>query len=60
MAGTNVHAIFNVLRGPWSVSLNGTQFAPTFNSDGTFTATLTTSSGVATDAGTWLLTPPTS
>jgi hypothetical protein len=58
VAGTNVQAIFNVLRGPWSVSLNGTQFVPTFNSDGTFSATLTRSSGVTTDAGTWLLTPP--
>ena len=64
IAGTNVQAIFNALRGPWIVQLFNlntgvsTQFVPTFNSDGTFTATLTTTAGVATDAGTWQLTPP--
>ena len=40
------------------MSLNGTQFVPTFNADGTFTATLASSTGVTTDSGTWLLTPP--
>ncbi len=66
VAGTNVQAIFNVLRGPWIVTLitpSGTQtsFVPTFNADGTFTATLTplTPPGAPTnDSGTWLLTPP--
>ncbi|HXB75567.1 MAG TPA: hypothetical protein VNY05_45460 [Candidatus Acidoferrales bacterium] len=64
-AGTNVQAIFNLLRGPWFVSLSTpqvtTQFVPTFNADGSFTATLTPTSPagpVTTDAGTWLLTPP--
>jgi hypothetical protein len=63
VAGTNVQAIFNVLRGPWFVSLSTpqvtTQFVPTFNADATFTATLTPSIGAATtDSGTWQLTPP--
>ncbi len=67
IAGTNVQAIFNVLRGPWFVSLTSssnvtTQFLPTFNADGTFTATITTVTAVSTvvtsDSGTWLLTPP--
>jgi hypothetical protein len=63
-AGTNIQAIFNALHGPWIVSLFSlqtdvtTQFVPTFNADGTFTATLTTSAGVSTDAGVWQLTPP--
>jgi hypothetical protein len=35
-----------------------TSFVPTFNADGTFTATITTSAGVTTDQGTWQLTPP--
>jgi hypothetical protein len=35
------------------------QFVPTFNADGTFTATITSPAGVTTtDAGTWVLTPP--
>ena len=64
VAGTNIQAIFNALHGPWFVSLFSlqtgvtTQFVPTFNADGTFTATLTTSAGVSTDAGVWQLTPP--
>jgi hypothetical protein len=58
-AGTNVQAIFNVLRGPWFGALGLTQFVPTFNADGTFTAVITSPSGViTTDSGTWLLTPP--
>jgi len=64
-AGSNVQAIFNLLRGPWFVSLSTpqvtTQFVPTFNADGSFTAVLTPTSPagpVTTDAGTWLLTPP--
>jgi hypothetical protein len=66
VAGTNLQAIFNVLRGPWIVDLItpsgvSTSFVPTFNADGTFTATLTPLSPlgpVTTDAGTWQLTPP--
>jgi hypothetical protein len=63
-AGTNIQAIFSALHGPWIVSLFSlqtgvrTQFVPTFNADGTFTATLTTSTGVTTDSGVWQLTPP--
>jgi hypothetical protein len=57
--GANTQAIFNVLRGPWFGALGLTQFVPTFNADGTFTATITSPSGVITmDAGTWTLTPP--
>jgi hypothetical protein len=57
--GTNTQAIFNVLRGPWSALVNNTLFVPTFNADGTFTATITSAAGViTTDSGTWTLTPP--
>jgi hypothetical protein len=36
-----------------------TIFTPTFNADGTFTATIQSPSGViTTDSGTWTLTPP--
>ena len=46
-----MQAIFNILRGPWLFSLlPSPSFEPTFNADGTFTAT--------TDAGRWILTPP--
>jgi hypothetical protein len=59
VAGTNVQSIFNVLRGPWFVDLFTARFVPTFNADGTFTATITSPAGViTTDAGTWVLTPP--
>ena len=69
VAGTGVETIFNLLRGPWFVSLTNdfvphtptTQFVPTFNADGTFTAVLTPTAPVGpvtTDAGTWVLTPP--
>jgi hypothetical protein len=65
VGGTNLQAILNVLHGPWFVSLTTasvtTQFVPTFNADGTFTATLTPTSPagpVTTDSGTWTLTPP--
>jgi hypothetical protein len=64
IAGTNIQAIFNVLHGPWIVNFFSppsnatTTFVPTFNADGTFTATITTSAGVSTDSGTWQLTPP--
>lgn len=59
--GTNVQAIFGILRGPWLFSLLPSgMFSPTFNADGTFTATISNNSGVpiGTDAGTWVLTPP--
>lgn len=59
--GTNVQAIFSILRGPWLFSLLPSgQFEPTFNADGTFTANIMDNSGVVTgtDAGTWVLTPP--
>jgi hypothetical protein len=57
--GTNTQAIFDVLRGPWSSLVNNTLFAPTFNADGTFTATITSAAGViTTTSGTWTLTPP--
>jgi hypothetical protein len=64
VAGTKIQAIFNALHGPWIVSLFSiqtditTQFVPTFNADGTFTATLTTSASMSTDASVWQLTPP--
>ena len=59
--GTNVQAIFSILRGPWLFSLLPSgMFSPTFNADGTFSATISNNSGVptGTDAGTWVLTPP--
>jgi hypothetical protein len=65
VAGTNTQSIFNLLRGPWFVSLSApqvtTQFVPTFNTDGSFTAVLTPISPagpVTTDSGTWQLSPP--
>jgi hypothetical protein len=61
IGGTNVQAIFSILRGPWLFSLLPSgMFEPTFNADGTFTATISNNSGVpiGTDAGTWTLTPP--
>ena len=59
--GTNVQAIYSILRGPWFFSLlPSALFEPTFNADGTFTATIMNGSGglIGTDAGTWVLTPP--
>ena len=59
--GTNVQAIYSILRGPWLFSLLPSGlFEPTFNADGTFTAVLMDNSGAATGnaAGTWVLTPP--
>lgn len=66
--GTNVQAIFNVLHGPWFATLTNintgvtTQFVPTFNADGTFTAVLTVTSStpnlVTNDSGAWTLTAP--
>ena len=64
-AGTNLQAIFNVLSGPWFMGFDGPaggtlSFTPTFNADGTFTATITSTAGagITTDTGTWALTPP--
>jgi len=64
-AGTNLGTILSVLHGPWFVSLTTPQvttgFVPTFNTDGTFTATITPTSPAGpptTDSGMWTLTPP--
>jgi hypothetical protein len=58
-AGTDTQAILNTLRGPWEALVANTIFTPTFNADGTFTATIQSPTGViTTDAGTWTLTPP--
>jgi hypothetical protein len=58
-AGTELQAILNTLRGPWEGLVASTIFTPTFNADGTFTATIQSPSGViTTDSGTWTLTPP--
>jgi|GEM_PF-1619226 len=55
----NTQAIANVLNGPWQTLVIDTLLTATFNADGTFTATIQPSSGVAsTDAGTWTLKPP--
>jgi len=60
IGGTNFQAIFNVLRGPWFMGFNTLSLVPTFNADGTFTATITstTGGGLTTDSGTWTLGPP--
>src|ERR1017187_1006090 len=58
-SGANTQAIANVLRGPWQRLVADTLFTPTFNADGTFTATIQSPSGViTTDSGTCALTPP--
>lgn len=58
-AGANTQLIANVLRGPWETLVVDTIFTPTFNADGTFSATIQSVSGtITTDAGTWTLTPP--
>ncbi|HYK35375.1 hypothetical protein [Alloacidobacterium sp.] len=57
--GTNTQTIFNLLRGPWFMGFTQLGFTPTFNPDGTFTATiLSNAGGLTTDSGTWTLTPP--
>jgi hypothetical protein len=58
--GTNLQVIFNLLRGPWEMGFVGLGFEPTFNADGTFTATITSSTGggVTTVSGKWTLGPP--
>ena len=59
VGGTNTQAIFNLLRGPWFMGFTQLGFTPTFNPDGTFTATIVTNVGaVTTDSGIWTLTPP--
>ena len=60
IAGTNLPAILNMLRGPWFIGFTQSEFEPTFNADGTFTATITSSvgAGVTNVSGTWTLTPP--
>jgi hypothetical protein len=58
-AGTDLQAILKTLHGPWEALVANTIFTPTFNPDGTFTATIQSPSGVITsDSGTWTLTPP--
>ncbi len=55
---SGVQAIANVLHGPWEALVVNTIFTPTFNADGTFTATILSPSGVlTTDSGTWTLGP---
>jgi hypothetical protein len=56
--GTNLQAILNVLRGPWLMGFTQSELEPTFNADGTFTATISSSAGVTTVSGIWALTPP--
>jgi hypothetical protein len=58
--GTNLPMIFNLLQGPWLMGFVGSEFEPTFNADGTFTATITstTGGGVSTVTGKWTLGPP--
>ncbi len=60
IAGTNLPAILNTLTGPWLMGFTQSEFEPTFHTDGTFTATITSSTGagVTTVSGTWTLTPP--
>lgn len=58
-AGTDLQAILNAVRGPWQGLVANTVFTPTFNADGTFTATIVSPTGVLnSDSGTWTLTPP--
>jgi hypothetical protein len=61
IAGTDTQAILNVLNAVWTGLVGNTSFQPTFNADGTFTATIQSPSGtgpITTDSGTWTLTPP--
>jgi hypothetical protein len=56
---TGTQAIANVLLGPWQTLVADALSTPTFNANGTFTATIQPSTGViTTDSGTWTLTPP--
>lgn len=55
---SGVQVIANVLHGPWEALVVNTIFTPTFNADGSFTATILSPSGVlTTDSGTWTLGP---
>jgi hypothetical protein len=59
IGGTNLQAILNALRGPWLMGFTQSEFEPTFNADGTFTATISlVSGGSTTVSGTWTLAPP--
>jgi hypothetical protein len=60
IGGTNLPAILNVLTGPWLMGFTQSEFKPTFDANGTFTATITstTGAGVTTISGRWTLTPP--
>src|SRR6185437_14659724 len=54
-------AIVAVLHGPWTTVISTFIFTPTFNTDGTFTATTAsdpTGAVISTDSGTWTLTGP--
>ena len=56
---SSTQAIANVLHGPWEALVVNVVFTPTFNADGSFTATIQSPLGViTTDSGTWTLTPP--
>jgi hypothetical protein len=56
---TGTQAIANVLLGPWLTLVVDVLFTPTFNANGTYTATIQPSTGViTTDSGAWTLTPP--
>ncbi len=59
IGGTNLQTILNVLRGAWFMGFTQSDFEPTFNTDGTFTATIGFVGGGSTSvSGTWTLTPP--
>jgi len=61
VAGTDTQAILNTLPATWTGLVGNTSFQPTFNANGTFTATIQSPSGtgpITTDSGTWTLTPP--
>jgi hypothetical protein len=54
-------AIVTVLHGPWTTVIGNFIFTPTFNADGTFTATIasdTTGAVISTDSGAYTLTGP--
>lgn len=60
IAGTNVPEILATLHGPWITTVDNITFEPTFNTDGTFTSIVESTSGgpITNDSGTWTLTPP--
>jgi hypothetical protein len=56
---SGTQAIANVLNGPWQTLVVDTLFTPTFNANGSFTATIQPPLGVTTtDSGGWALMPP--